>query len=360
MTELFIPSPAQGVWHLGPIPIRAYALSVLAGIVLAWFVTRARWRARGGDVVKLENLMLGTIVCGIVGARLYFVLIEWPRYFGPDGTWYHMFFIWNGGLGILGGVTVGALGAFLLARHYGFRFSVLADCIAPALPLAQAIGRFGNWWNQELYGRPTTLPWGLEIDMRHRVDGYEGYATFHPTFLYEMTWDLAVAAFLVFVGERRLRLGRGKLFASYLVCYAIGRLVVESFRIDPVHEIAGLRINSWATIAFGLAGVIWLVWLLKNRPGPNGPNSAATPDAPADGVADGPDGGVGESEAEAGQPDGEVGQPDAEAGQSEAEAGQSEADAGQPDGEDSESAEAAACEADPGDSESDGNEEDRR
>ncbi|MDR1450475.1 MAG: prolipoprotein diacylglyceryl transferase [Propionibacteriaceae bacterium] len=277
MDPLFLPSPSQGVWHLGPVPIRAYALCVLAGVVAAWFATRTRWRARGGDTEKLENLLLVTIIAGICGARLYFVLIEWPRFFGPDGTWFHVFYIWEGGLGIWGGVSVGALAAFLMARFYRFRFSVLADCIAPALPLAQAVGRLGNWWNQELYGRPTTLPWGIEIDPAHRVAGYGAYETFHPTFLYEMVWDLATAAFLLFVGERRLKLGRGKLFAAYVVCYAAGRFVVESFRIDPVHVYGSLRVNAWVTLVFGLAGLAALIWFVVKRPGGNGPAAAAVP-----------------------------------------------------------------------------------
>jgi prolipoprotein diacylglyceryl transferase len=256
------------------VPIRAYALCILVGILVAWFVIRRRWQARGGDTEKLENLLLGTIVAGILGARLYFVLIEWPRYFGSHGTWYHIFYVWEGGLGIWGGVTIGTLTAFLLARHYHFRFLVVADCIAPALPLAQAIGRLGNWWNQELYGRPTTLPWGLEIDLAHRVAGYQGYATFHPTFLYEMVWDLAVVAFLLFVLERRWHFGRGKLFASYVVCYAVGRFIIESFRIDPVHSLGGLRVNSWVTLVGGLAGLAWLIWLFRHRPGADGPDSA--------------------------------------------------------------------------------------
>ncbi|MDR1265393.1 MAG: prolipoprotein diacylglyceryl transferase [Propionibacteriaceae bacterium] len=276
MTELFLPSPSQGVWHIGPIPIRAYALCVLGGIVIAWFLVRRRWRALGGDVERLENLLLVTVVCGILGARLYYVLIEWDRFFGPGQTWYHIFYLWQGGLGIWGGVAVGALAAFLMARRQGLSFAVLADCFAPALPLAQAVGRFGNYFNQELYGRPTDLPWGLEIDPAHRVSGYTGVATFHPTFLYESLWDVALAVVLLLVVERRLHWGRGKLLASYVVGYALGRFVVESFRIDPVKVIGPLRINAWVTLALGLAGLAALLWLLRHRPGPNPPDAAST------------------------------------------------------------------------------------
>jgi prolipoprotein diacylglyceryl transferase len=289
VTPLFIPSPEQGVWHLGPVPIRAYALCVIAGMALAWFTTRARWRARGGDVEHLEVVMFAAIAAGLVGARLYYVLIEWPRFFGPGGVWYHVFYVWQGGLGIWGGITVGVLTAFVAARRLKLDFAVLADCAAPALPLAQAVGRFGNWWNQELYGRPTTLPWALEIDPRHRVAGYQAYATFHPTFLYEVLWNLAVAAVLVFVGERRFKLGRGKLFAAYIVCYAAGRLTVESFRIDPVSVYGGWRINSWVTLGLGLAGLAALLWLWRRRPGSNGPDAAASAEPapePADDALD--------------------------------------------------------------------------
>jgi len=272
---LFIPSPPQNVWHLGPVPIRAYALCVLAGIVVAWLVARRRWRRLGGDVEKLENLLLVTVVCGVVGARLYYVLIEWGRFFGPGGVWYHIFFVWQGGLGIWGGLSVGALTVGLMARHYRFRLAVLLDCIAPGLPLAQALGRFGNYFNQELYGRPTTLPWGLEIDPAHRVAGYVGQATFHPTFLYESAWNVVLAAVLLLVVERRLAWGRGKLFATYVVGYALGRFTVESFRIDPVKVFGPLRINAWVTLVLGLCGLGLLLWLVKRRPGPNRPGDAA-------------------------------------------------------------------------------------
>lgn len=266
MTELFIPSPSQGVWHLGPVPIRGYALSILAGIFAAWWLSMRRWKARGGRQETLESILVWAIVAGIVGARIYYVIIEWPRYFGSQGTWYHVFFIWQGGLGIWGAVTFGALAVWWRTRTSGVTFTAVADTIAPGLILAQGMGRLGNWWNQELYGRPTTLPWGLKIDLAHRVPGYEQFATFHPTFLYEMLWNFAMVGVLLWA-ERRFRLGRGKLFALYVVCYAAGRSVTESLRIDPVHVIAGLRVNLWVTITGGVLGLVWLAWLVKFRPG---------------------------------------------------------------------------------------------
>ena len=273
---LFLPSPSTGVWHLGPLPIRGYALSILTGIVIALWIARRRWRAWGDNVGQLENLALISVIFGIVGARAYWVAIEWRRYSGPTGVWYEMFYVWQGGLGIWGGITGGFLSAWWLARRYGIDFLRIADCVAPAFLIAQGIGRLGNWWNQELYGYPTTLPWALQIDPAHRVGGYEQYATFHPTFLYEMVWNFAGAGFL-FWAERRFRLGRGKLFACYIITYATGRFMVELLRIDPVDSYFGLRVNSWPTLAAAIFGVILLLWLVKHRPGPN--LAVTTPDS---------------------------------------------------------------------------------
>ena len=267
---LFLPSPSTGVWHLGPVPIRGYALSILTGIVIALWFARRRWRKWGENVGQLENVALISVVFGIVGARVYWVVIEWRRYFGPTGVWYEMFYVWQGGLGIWGGIAGGFLSAWWLARRYRIDFPRIADCIAPAFLIAQGVGRLGNWWNQELYGTPTTLPWALQIDPAHRVPGYEQYATFHPTFLYEMAWNFAGAGLLLWA-ERRFRLGRGKLFACYIITYATGRFLVELLRIDPVSSYFGLRVNSWATLAAGLFGVVLLIWLVKHRPGPNEP-----------------------------------------------------------------------------------------
>jgi len=264
----FLPSPGQGVWYLGPIPLRGYALSILTGIVVAFFIGRRRWKKWGEDPAQLENIALVAIVAGIIGARIYWVIIEWQRYFGEGGTWYHVFYIWEGGLGIWGAITVGFLTGWLMCRHYKVPFLRLADAVAPAFLIAQGIGRLGNWWNQELYGVPSTLPWALEIDPAHRVPGYELYSTFHPTFLYEMLWNFAGAAIILLV-ERRFRLGRGKVFALYIFTYATGRFLVELLRIDPVEVILGLRVNSWATLVGGLFGLGLFIWLVKFRPGPN-------------------------------------------------------------------------------------------
>lgn len=274
MTPIFIPSPSQGTWYLGPLPLRGYALSILTGIVVAFFIARSRWKKLGEKPEQMENIALIAIVCGIIGSRVYWIIIEWHRYFGAKATqpWYHIFYMWQGGLGIWGGIAGGFLSAWLLCRHYKIPFLRLADMVAPAFLLAQGIGRLGNWWNQELYGLPTTLPWGLEIDAAHRVAGYTQYATFHPTFLYEMLWSFTGVAVLLIL-EKKLRLGRGKLFATYILWYATGRFFNEFLRIDPVDTIGGLRVNSWATMAGWLFGALFLVWLIKNRPGPNEVNA---------------------------------------------------------------------------------------
>ena len=294
---LFLPSPSQGTWFLGPVPIRGYSISILIGIVVAVWLARRRWKALGENTNQFENIGLVSIIIGIIGARLYWVAIEWGQFFGPTGTWYHIFYVWRGGLGIWGAIVCGFASAWLMCRHYKIPFLRLADCVAPAFLLAQGIGRLGNWWNQELYGQPTTLPWGLEIDLAHRVAGYEQYATFHPTFLYEMLWNFAGVALLL-VLERRFRLGRGKLFALYISFYAIGRFLIEFLRIDPVNVVAGLRVNSWPTAVGGVFGLVLLVWLIRRRPGPNEkiePDPDQTsPESPADSDSEtGSDAGLG-------------------------------------------------------------------
>ncbi|HET7725480.1 MAG TPA: prolipoprotein diacylglyceryl transferase [Propionibacteriaceae bacterium] len=268
MTSLFIPSPPVGVWYLGPVPIRAYALAIITGIALAWWITSRRWRVRGGTQETLDGILVWTVLAGIVGARIYHVATDPELYFAPGRTWYRMFFIWEGGLGIWGAVGFGALVAWWRCRVAHVSFAALADVLAPGLLVAQAVGRIGNYANQELYGRPTTLPWGLEIDAAHRLNGYEQYATYHPTFLYELLWCLAGAGLLVLL-ERWLHLGRGKLFASYIVWYTVGRFFVESLRIDPANTFSGFRLNSYTSLIVFGAGVVLLVVLLVTRPGPS-------------------------------------------------------------------------------------------
>ncbi|MBI4901566.1 MAG: prolipoprotein diacylglyceryl transferase [Actinobacteria bacterium] len=283
MTPLFIPSPPVGVWYVGPVPIRAYALSIITGIILAWWLSGRRWRARGGTQETLDGILVWTVLAGIIGARIYHVATDPELYFGPGRTWYRMFYIWEGGLGIWGAVAGGALVAWWRCRRAHVSFAALADVIAPGLLIAQAVGRIGNYFNQELYGRPTTLPWGLEIDMAHRMSGYEQYATYHPTFLYELVWCLAGAGILLLV-ERWFHLGRGKLFAAYIIWYTAGRFWVEGLRIDTANTFGGLRLNSYTSLVVFVAGVVLLVVLLVTRPGPSPvpleePRDVATGDA---------------------------------------------------------------------------------
>jgi prolipoprotein diacylglyceryl transferase len=174
--------------------------------------------------------------------------------------------IWHGGLGIWGAVALGALGGWLVARRREIRFPALLDAAAPGIAVAQAIGRLGNWFNSELFGRPTTLPWGLEIDPRYRPEGYAAFATFHPTFLYELLWDLGVALVLILV-DRRFRLGHGKVFALYVVLYTAGRFWIEALRIDAVNEIGGFRLNNYTSLIVFVGSLLVLLWLVRNRPG---------------------------------------------------------------------------------------------
>ncbi len=263
---LSIPSPSSSVWYVGPFPLRAYALCIVAGIVVAMVIANRRWRARGGSAENLETVLVAAIPCGIIGARLYHVLTDYQLYFGAGRNPVDALKIWNGGLGIWGAVAGGAAGAYVVARRRGLQFPALLDTVAPALLVAQAIGRLGNWFNQELFGRPTNLPWALEIAPSYRPSGYVFFPTFHPTFLYELLWNLAVALVLVLL-DRRYRLGHGTVFALYVALYSAGRFWIEALRIDTVTEIGGFRLNNYtALIAFLVASAAF-VWLLRNRPG---------------------------------------------------------------------------------------------
>jgi prolipoprotein diacylglyceryl transferase len=208
---LSIPSPSSSVWHLGPVPLRAYALCIIAGIIVGMAIANRRWRARGGTADSLESVVVLAVPCGIVGARIYHVITDYQLYFGPGRHPVDALKIWNGGLGIWGAIALAAVGAYVVARRRRIVFPALLDAAAPGIIVAQAIGRLGNWFNSELFGRPTTLPWALEIAPQFRPAGYQQYATFHPTFLYELLWNLVVAVVLVVV-DRMFRLGHGKVF----------------------------------------------------------------------------------------------------------------------------------------------------
>lgn len=249
-----LPSPPQGEWYLGPIPIRAYALAIGVGIVLGWWITDRRYRSKGGPADISVDVTMWMVVFGIVGARIYHVVSSPAAYFGEQGNPWAVVEIWNGGLGIWGAVPAGALGAWIALRRRGLRLAPFADALAPGLLVGQAVGRLGNYFNQELYGAPTTLPWGLQIDASHRVAGYtDPELLFHPTFLYEGLWNLAMAALLIWAA-RRFHLRHGRVMWLYVMLYTLGRGWIEYLRIDDAERILGLRLNIWTSLlVFGLA-----------------------------------------------------------------------------------------------------------
>ena len=266
-----IPSPTQGVWELGPLPIRAYALAIVAGIVAAVLLTERRWVARGGAPGDVLDIAVWAVPFGIVGGRLYHVISSPRPYFGEGGDPLRAFAIWEGGLGIWGAIALGGVGAWIACRRRGIPLPAFADALAPGLLVAQAIGRLGNWFNNELYGGPTDLPWALTIyewSGGRAVTGADGepvvLGTFHPTFLYELLWNLA-AAVLVIWADRRFRLGHGRAFALYVASYCAGRLWIELLRTDPAETLFGVRINVFTSIVVGLLAVAYLVWQ-RGRP----------------------------------------------------------------------------------------------
>jgi prolipoprotein diacylglyceryl transferase len=261
------PSPSTGVLHLGPVPIRAYALCIIAGIVVAVIVGDRRLERRGGRKGVVADIAVWAVPFGLVGSRLYHLATNPELYWGAHGQGtVAAFEIWKGGLGIWGGIAGGALGAYIAARRRNIPYAVLADAVAPGLALAQAIGRWGNYFNQELYGRATTLPWAVKIDAAHAPNGVAG--TFHPTFLYESLWDVGVALVVIWA-DRRWRLTRGRAFALYVAVYTVGRFWIEALRVDDAHRFLGLRLNDWTSIVLFVAAVTYLV--VRRHAGPDDP-----------------------------------------------------------------------------------------
>ncbi len=256
-----IPSPSTGVWNLGPFPLRAYALAIILGIVVAVIMGDARWRKLGGKAGEISDIAVWAVPFGIIGGRIYHVITDAQLYFAAGANPIDALKIWQGGLGIWGAIALGAVGAWIGANRVGIRLAPLADAIAPGIVLAQAIGRWGNYFNQELFGSPTSLPWGLEIDLRYRPSGYEQFETFHPTFLYESIWAVLVAIILISV-ERHWQVNNGRLFLLYVALYSFGRLFIEQLRIDPVNEAVGLRLNTFTAAALTL---VFAVWFIRRR-----------------------------------------------------------------------------------------------
>ncbi len=252
-----IPSPDSSTIEIGPISIHFYGLTLLVAIAAAVVIGGIRWTRRGGDWDLIFRVAVWGVAFGIIGARLYHVVTSWDEL--PD-EWWGPFAIWKGGLGVWGGIGLGVIVGAIVARRSGVSVAQLADCVAPALLVAQAIGRLGNWWNQELFGGPTDLPWGLEIGVDNRPIEYVDRETFHPTFLYEALWCLGAAGVLLAL-ERLFRIRPGGLFALYVLLYSIGRFWIETLRIDPSHEIAGVRLNVWvAGLAIVLSAAFFAWW----------------------------------------------------------------------------------------------------
>ncbi|WP_328811660.1 prolipoprotein diacylglyceryl transferase [Rhodococcus sp. NBC_00294] len=273
----YIPSPPQGVWYVGPLALRAYAFFIIVGIVVAIVWGDRRWVARGGDKGTVLDVAVWAVPFGLIGGRLYHVITDAPTYFGEGGNPIDALKIWQGGLGIWGAVFLGGVGAWIACRRRGIPLPAFGDAVAPGILLAQAIGRIGNYFNQELYGRDTTLPWGLEIyervDANGRVDSLAGVSTgivervVHPTFLYELLWNVVVVVLLVLV-DRRFRLGHGRIFALYVAGYCAGRFVIELMRSDFATLIGGIRVNSFTSGIVFLLALAYVVLAPKGREEP--------------------------------------------------------------------------------------------
>ncbi len=276
----YFPSPPRGVWHIWVIPIRAYALFIIIGIVAALLIGDRRWEARGGERGVIYDIALWAVPFGLIGGRLFHLATDWRTYFGEGGAGLGAALrIWDGGLGIWGAVALGGVGAWIACRRRGIPLPAFGDAIAPGIVLAQAIGRLGNYFNQELFGRETTMPWGLEIFYRRDPAGFvdvhslDGVSTgqlamvVQPTFLYELLWNLLVFAVLIYL-DRRFTIGHGRLFALYVAGYCIGRFGIELLRDDAATHIAGIRINSFTSTFVFIGAVVYLILAPKGREDP--------------------------------------------------------------------------------------------
>ncbi|HLM35749.1 MAG TPA: prolipoprotein diacylglyceryl transferase [Gaiellaceae bacterium] len=274
-----IPSPGKGAIDLGPLTIHMYGLTLLVAIVACIGLTGLRWTRKGGDWDLVLRVAVWGVAAGVVGARLYHDLTSWSEV--PDPKWRGIFAVWEGGLGIWGGILFGCIaGAIVLRRSAAPVFPFL-DAAAPGLLLAQGIGRLGNWWNQELFGKPTDLPWGLEIDPERRPLEYFDEPTFHPTFLYEMVWDFAGVGLLLLLSWR-FRFRPPALFALYISYYCFGRFFEELLRVDPAHEFGPLRLNAWVSVVVFILSTAFFVWwqFLRREPGERSEERPRAPRGP--------------------------------------------------------------------------------
>jgi prolipoprotein diacylglyceryl transferase len=274
-----IPSPDTSTFEVFGREIHMYGLMLLLAIVAAIALTWVRWKRLGGDPDLVLRVAVWGVAAGIVGARAYHDITSWSQV--PD-EWWGPFAVWEGGLGVWGGIFLGCVVGAIVVKRAGASVFLMMDAVAPGLLLAQGIGRWGNWFNQELYGKPTDLPWGLEIDIDHRVEGYFRYDTFHPTFLYEFIYDLIGVAVLLLV-DRRFRIKPPALFALYVSIYTFGRFFEELLRIDPAHEFLGLRLNAWVSIVLFIASTAFFIWwqFLRRAPGAEELPRGRVPEGPA-------------------------------------------------------------------------------
>ena len=287
-----IPSPDNGVIDIGPIPLHAYGLLLAIGVLVAAWIAERRWVARGFDGKTFSDMAVWIVVGGVVGARVYHVISDYQLF---TDDWLRAFQIWKGGLSIWGVLAGGVIAVIVLTRIKHVETLPLMDCIAPGLLAAQAIGRWGNYFNQELFGRPTDLPWALEIDAAHRPAEFFEEPTFHPTFLYESLWALVVFGILLWA-DKRFTMGHGRVFALYVAMYTAGRTAVESLRIDtggdvegPAREILGMRINGWVAALLFAGAIAYIVVSARLRPGREDPKTLEGHAAPEDGTDDGED-----------------------------------------------------------------------
>ena len=272
-----IPSPGSGTIEIGPLNLSAYGMMIALGVLAAGWLARRRLVAKQwGTRDQMSSITTWSVIAGVVGSRIYHVITDWSRYKDDLGD---IPKIWQGGLGIPGGLIAGTVVGIAVAKHHGISARRIATVAAPAIPLAQAIGRWGNYWNQELFGRATDLPWALEIDEAKIPVGYQPGTTFHPTFLYESLGNLLICVLLVVI-DRRFRPRAGWLFAMYLLGYSVLRFGTESLRIDRANEIAGLRVNTWMSMIVFAAALAWLLWdSRREAPVDSAPVDASPADA---------------------------------------------------------------------------------
>ena len=289
MPVAFLPSPARGVWQLGPVPFRAYALCAIAGIVVALWLTDRRYRRMGGPRGMVWDVATFAVPAGIIGARAYTVLTSYRAYFGPGRDWVAVLRIWDGGLGVAGAAAAAALAAWVYCRRYRYSLAPIALAAAPALPVAQAIAVWGNWFNQRMYGKPTTLPFAVVIGPARRANGYESFSTFQPVFLYESVWDLLIAVAVAYAIRRFLLTG-DRAFALCAGLYAAGRLTAEIIRIDYSPRLAGARLTELGMLLVIVGAAAYLCFTRARRREPaTVPSPApATPAGPAVGKPVGP------------------------------------------------------------------------